>query len=497
MGNLLLKISPPLLRPWVTDFERCLNNPGRRQARLKAKIIHKLRRTSYGQSLGISKIDHWPQIPIVDYDQFQPWLTQQQQLPHQSITTPNKILFWEQTSGSTGPAKTIPYTAPLLGSFSAMFCLWAYDLLTHGSGLKTGKTYACISPKLGDNNSSLADTDYLLPPLRWLSQQFLVSVGNHFPDGETFRWQLALALLQTEDLEIISLWSPSFLTVQLDFIQQHQQSLLTALGDRLSEKRKRALGQNPIAWGELWPELKLISCWDRLFAERGAAELRTRLPGVWVQGKGLLATEAPVTMPWLKAEGFIPLIDQVVLEFLTESGELLDITQIQTGHVYELVISTLGGLYRYRLGDRLQVSHWYGQTPCLELLGRGDRVSDLVGEKLTEAWVAELFQQLGLAGRYHLSPVTDPEPHYQLWPTVAELTPLPTESSVLAEQLETALQRNHHYRQARQLGQLQSVQMTGDRPPDWWQTKRWGDRKDYCLQIPAGLNDSAKGRRKS
>ncbi|MBE9204312.1 GH3 auxin-responsive promoter family protein [Synechocystis salina LEGE 06099] len=487
MHNFLLRASKHLLKPAFDRFNYALHQPEVEQERLKTKIIQRLIHTNYGQSLGITKDSPWSAIPIINYEDFYPWLKQQQASLTQSIITNEKIRSWQQTSGSSGASKQIPYTRGLLTAFTFMFAVWAYDLLHHGPNFCTGKTYACISPTLGDRLGGIDDTDYLTGPLRWLSGHFLVRVGNHFPDGDTFRWALALALLQNPDLEIISLWSPTFLTVQLAFITQNRHALIKSLGDRLDGARRKALETEPINWLKIWPQLKLISCWDQLFAREQAGILQAYFPGIFIQGKGLLATEAPITIPLIKAGGFVPLVNQIVLEFMAADGTIVDLANVQTGQNYQLIISTPGGLYRYLLGDRLQVSHWYLKTPCLALVGRGDRVSDLVGEKLTEEFVAQTLRELGLVdggGLCCLVPVPGPQPHYVLYLSSTARMAIAREEQTLAQRLDHSLQRSFHYRRARQLTQLAPVQVRTDGYPHWLTQGRWGDEKGYCLRIP-------------
>lgn len=47
---------------------------------------------------------------------------------------------------------------------------------------------------------------------------------------------------------------------------------------------------------------------------------------------------------------------------------------------------TGGGLWRYRLGDLVEVDGFIGATRSLRFLGRGASVSDLCGEKLAETF---------------------------------------------------------------------------------------------------------------
>ncbi|NJN72476.1 MAG: GH3 auxin-responsive promoter family protein [Limnothrix sp. RL_2_0] len=483
LSRYLIKGLSFLFLPTFYRFQQVLKHPLKAQYNIKKKILKQLSLTVYGQSLGIHKNSTWQDIPIVTYDDLETWIKQQRKQPDMPILTANKIYFWEQTSGSSGAKKWIPYTAALIGSFSRMFCIWAYDLIHYSVDFCTGKTYLCISPQIGNSDVGIDDTEYLSPPLRWLSRQFLVRLDRqHFPDQNSFRWELAIALLSAVDLEILSLWSPSFLTIQLDFIQTHHQELAAALGNKISLTRRKYLLEIPIPWEQLWPELKLISCWDRMYAADQSQSLRQYFPTVFIQGKGLLATEAPMTIPLVGAAGFVPLVNQIVLEFIAPDGEILGVTELQQNVIYELVISQLGGLVRYRIGDRLKVSHWYYQTPCLEFVGRGNQVSDLVGEKLTVDFVQQILQKLGVLdwGFCFLAPVLTNPPHYCLF---LERSPL---SAVdIARSLEAALQTGFHYCHARSLGQLDPAQVTinPNITAQCREEKRLGDRKYPLLQV--------------
>lgn len=481
MRQWILRSLPYLFYPPLFRLNRALEHPAQAQAKVKSKILNSLAQTEYGRAYGLAQNRDWESLPIVTYDDLLPWVEQQRASPQQSILTPEKILFWEQTSGSSGPRKWIPYTPSLIRRFSEAFCVWACDLLRHQLTLKTGRIYVCLSPQIGGGIAGIDDTAYLSPWLRRLCQPFLVSAGQAFPDLESFRRDLAIALLTTDDLEIISLWSPSFLTLQLDYIQAYQKELRNILGDRLSPERQAFLMETSIPWEFLWSKLKLISCWDRQFSADQAQSLQHYFPTVFIQGKGLLATEAPMTIPLIPADSFVPLLNQVFFEFIAPNGQIKTIDQLKQHLEYEVVISPVGGFTRYRIGDRLMVSHYYKQSPCLEFVGRGDSVSDLVGEKLTEAFVNKILKDLGVTawGFCCLVPLVGNPPHYCL---LIERSPETLET--ITSQLETALQTGFHYRQARLLGQLGAAQVIIDPQvsENLNRGKRMGDRKYAVLQ---------------
>ena len=108
---------------------------------------------------------------------------------------------------------------------------------------------------------------------------------------------------------------------------------------------------------------------------------------------------------------------------------------------YALVITQAAGLLRYRLGDRVKISGRHRGVPLLRFRGRADAVSDLVGEKLNETFVAQALREVAAAQAFcTLLPVL-PEsgrPHYWL------LTDDPR--PVLGQAMEEALMRAFRYR---------------------------------------------------
>jgi hypothetical protein len=507
--RLAIQLFGKLIESANRQFYQALENPQAAQQQVQSEILKTLIKSDYGKYLRVKTIDDWHRIPIVEYHNIENWI-QTQKEDNTYLLTPERIVFYEKTSGSRGAAKFIPYTKSLKRSFNQMFCVWAHDLIMHGPKFSTGKIYFCISPQLGENKSSSKpstskslqdDSEYLDGWLQWVMSQFLVSPSglNKLNDVEEFKHKLALELLISEKLEIISIWSPTFLKVILDYIQNNRKKLALELAKKMSAKRRLMLLQphlfknklfqnidrNKIPWHLLWSQLKLISCWDSANAADGADFLRSLFPKVLVQGKGLLATEAPMTIPLIPAKGCVPVLNEVFFEFLDESGFIYQLHELKQGNTYEIIISQKGGLYRYRIGDKVRFTHLYLNTPCLEFVGRQQEVSDLVGEKLHSEFVRDVLETLPLkeACFKTLVPVKHPKEHYILLIDTVKENP-----EEIAWQLEEELNKSHHYRRARLLEQLQSVRvMVSERIPEiisLYKTKsgkKWGDLKHDIL----------------
>jgi len=173
------------------------------------------------------------------------------------------------------------------------------------------------------------------------------------------------------------------------------------------------------------------------------------MPSVVFQPKGLLATEAAVTIPFGGAHPIA--VNSHFYEFIDENGVVHPIEGLRESGVYEVIVTTGGGLWRYRLGDQVRVTGFVGRTPSLSFLGRTGLVSDLVGEKLTEAFVAEALRETWK--------------EYPSTPSFAMLAPDSSSryslfveghcSDDLAPRLDAALCRNPAYSYGRKLGQLE------------------------------------------
>ncbi|MBF2065179.1 MAG: GH3 auxin-responsive promoter family protein [Calothrix sp. C42_A2020_038] len=488
--QLFIKIFGTLLTPAAIKFYHTLKNPEVTQRNLQIELFQCLVKTEYGKYLGIESLDNWRHIPIVEYQDIETWITKQRE-SQKSLLTPEKVIFYEKTSGTRSAAKLIPYTQSLRRSFNHMFCVWAHDLIVNGPKFSTGKIYFCISPQFQEptKNTILTledDSEYLDGWLRVVLSPFLISPPGIqcARDADEFKHKLSQALLVAENLEIISIWSPSFLKVILDHIKSHHQQLAFELQSEISAERYKLLLETPV-YSQLWRQLKLISCWDSANAADSAQMLQKLFPGVLVQGKGLLATEAPMTIPLIGARGCVPMLDEVFFEFEDEKGEIHLVHELQQGTVYEIIISQKGGLYRYRMKDRVHVTHFYKATPCLEFIGRTQEISDLVGEKLHSEFVRQVLDNLPLAETSFKTfiPTNFPKARYILLLDTAN-----TDTNELAEKLDALLQQSPQYRHARLLGQLAPAEIiVNSRAAEilsLYKTregKKWGDLKHDIL----------------
>jgi hypothetical protein len=124
------------------------------------------------------------------------------------------------------------------------------------------------------------------------------------------------------------------------------------------------------------------------------------------------------------------------------------------------VVTTGGGLYRYRLGDLVEVVGFERGCPLIRFVGREDRVVDLRGEKLNDRFVSERVRRV-LERRavdavfWLIAPCRggNEDLSYALFLELERPT-TQTELTGLSDEVDRELRGAYHYDYCRRLGQL-------------------------------------------
>lgn len=353
---------------WI--FQRRINDLRTVQCALLKSTLQRLAGTDYGRRFALdpqwSYQEFSEKIPVASYQELQPYLCYEGGL----LSETAKV--WEPTGGSTGGTKWIPWTVSLQTQFRRAVAVWIYQMFRTDPSLKYGRSYWQLTPKaeiqapewLREKPTGFqTDGDYLGPLGRWVERCAVVK-----PDlGKDFWNATVEALRYASDLTLISCWSPSFLLLM----------------------REQFGEWKPRKW---WPRLKLISCWTQGPSASLFSRVEELFPGVKIQGKGLLSTEAVTTIPF--GSRYPLAYRSHFFEFESIDGRICPSWELTEGRQYHLLQTTAGGLIRYRSQDRVRVDGFLGQVPCLEFLGR-EQTSDHFGEKLTEAFVQPILGRLG------------------------------------------------------------------------------------------------------
>lgn len=463
-----------LLTPAHTAFQAALRRPQHTQVQILHTILRSNQHSQFGQQHNFAQIhnpeDYAQRVPIQSDETLAP-LIDRHAHGERNILTSSPIIQFEETGGSTAGAKLIPYTAPLLTAFQHGIHAWFADLIAHRPRAFSGSLYFIISPAARRHSHTAGgipigtgnDLNYLGSALAGhIAPQIL-----HHPQlaqaqsPEDWQIRTATLLAQSPSLSLISAWSPTLLLNLIHTLHQQQDRILSQIPDpsrrhTLAQALAPAIPNTP----KIWARLDTISCWDSHTAAAPAAQLRQLFPHAYLQGKGLLATEGITTLPFSGC--LLPALTSHYYEFADEADNIHPLHQLQHGARYRLILTTQGGLYRYDTQDWLlaQASP-HANVPSLHFIGRSSLTSDLVGEKLTEAFVAQAIRQTlaPVSGCLLLQGTSTPTPHYILW---HEPTFTPSENALAA--LNTALCANPQYHYAQQIGQLGNL--TAQAHPD-------------------------------
>ena len=454
---------------WL-KFQRARHDPAGAQQQVLRGMLERNAGCAYGEAHDLAGVRSYAEfaqrVPLAEYDDVAPWVERIRR-GETRVLTCDPVTHLIPTSGSSGARKLIPFTTGLQREFNAAVGPWMVDLARQHPAILGGPPYWSISPALQPAESEpsavpigFADDASYLGGVKSRLVRAAMVVPNELrrvADAGEFRCRTLLALLCQRDLRLISVWHPSFLALLLEALPEHWERLLAEISKTRRHRVRELERADPCQPQTLWPKLAVISCWGEAQAEFALADLGRRFPDTAIQPKGLLATEAVVTIP---SQGAHPLaVRSHFFEFVDDDGAIRLAHELREGGNYEVVVTTGGGLWRYRLGDRVQVTGFAGQTPTLRFLGRIGNVSDLCGEKLSEAFVAAAIREALASG--NVAPrfaMLAPERAGNGWRYTLFVEGV-IDGVMAGRRLERALRANPHYALCRDLGQLQALRV--------------------------------------
>ncbi len=440
--------------------------------------------------------DYQKSVPISNYDDYRVYV-ERISLGETNILTCDEVTKFSLSSGSASASKLIPNTKDLLKEFDRCINVWLCDLYSRFPGLLGGKAFWIITPsgKREEQHSHIKtgfenDSEYFSPLKRWFIKQ-IFAVPNDIPKlctGNNYYFMLGVFLLKERNLRLVSVWNPSVFLILLEKIVLYHKEIIHSIetgvlhlpeaqdktsvellarllkpDNRRTQELKEIFSSEPNGsglWKAVWKNLTLISAWDGAWALYPAQQLQMLFPYVSFQGKGLLATEACITFPVYgnnETYRFIPAFTSHFFEFQnTKTDEVSLLHELKQGETYEVIVTTGGGFYRYRLFDLVSCTGYFEDLPILEFRGKTDIVSDLAGEKLHEAHVQQvlgtIFKETGIIpGVFFLAP-TQKQGKYGYCLYLQTETPF--DMPALALKLEEGLCQNFHYQHCRNLQQL-------------------------------------------
>ncbi len=460
-------------------FGRAIEHPRRAQEKILREMLAQNQATEFGRRHRFATIDDprefQARVPLQTYDSLAAMIASVAR-GNEAVLTRQRATRLLPSSGSSAARKLIPYTRAYRRQLGRAIAPWIYDLMARRPGIKSGRAFWSVSPRFepatGEQYALPVgfddDSAYLGNWSRAIARRLLALPPglDRNADIDAFRYRQLLHLLACGDLRLVSVWHPSYLSLLLEDLPGRWDELLRDL-DKLRADRDRIAYLRRTgceSYEALWPGLRLISCWGSAHAAGALRELESLFPRTEFQEKGLLATEAAVSIPLFDDAGErahkVLAVDSHFLEFLRDDGSPRLADELVEGETYRVVVTTAAGLYRYQLQDRVLVTGKLKQTPTIEFIGKEDSISDYRGEKLSDSFVGDRLRRLLEQQRVEsvfsmLAPdKTVDRLGYTLYLEVRGEVP-----AALGARLDDLLCENPHYRLCRDLGQLAPVRV--------------------------------------
>ncbi len=430
------------------------------QAGYLADILNRNASAEYGKKHSFADIrdynDFAKNVPLTTYNDYKPYIDKICDGKKNILTTENVLLF-ELTSGSSDGKKLIPYTATLKKEFQRGIKAWLYDIYTNVEGVCDGKSYWSITPvtsrkSFTDGGVPIGfeeDSEYFGKiEKRIMDKVFAVDSSVKFStDMDSFYMNTAKQLLKCRNLSLISVWNPTFLSILCRFIKENANKLTKEFNKKDRDRILNAVENE--RFDLVFPNIKTISCWADGSAKDYISDIQRLFPDVYIQPKGLLATECFISFPLVNEQGSRLSIYSHFFEFRNISNDKIYLThQLEKGE-YEVIITTGGGFYRYCIGDIIEVLETFeDRPPLIRFLRRKGIISDLFGEKLTEEFVNKVAESIGIKNNFYF--LAPNENRYCLYTTNTDITD---------DIIDNALCESFHYDYCRSLGQLEKARV--------------------------------------
>jgi hypothetical protein len=417
--------------------EALRDSAGHQRAVLADLLAHNAD-TEFGRQHGFDRVrtlgEFRKAVPIRDYAGLSPWI-ERAAAGEPGVLTADEPVVYFTSSGSTGEHKKIPVTARFMRTsfFPFFYAAWA-PLAEHfpGAGpdtvlnLKHDPVPKVAMTASGRPHLGASQVDFgtaFGEPLSaepgsaapWAELPPGVDAADHL-EKAYLRLRIAVAgdvrgVIGINPAAVAALpfqlreWWPRIVkeiyagTLGGRPYQASDPARAREL-DRLAERAGRVLPAH------VWPNLRSVFCWTSGLATLYLPRLREELgAGVSVLPAPVAASEGPVAVT-LDRHTYAgsPVVTAAVYEFVPAAEEIgdgtttLELPDLTAGQEYHVIISHVGGLYRYALGDVVRVVDIEGGVPRLAYAGRGG-VSNARGERLREAQVIRaLAAALGAGG---------------------------------------------------------------------------------------------------
>lgn len=419
------------------EFDEIAKNPGVYNTNLLLNILQSNASTEFGQLHNFASITSVEQyknsMPITGYDNYDPYIKRMIQEQQDNLLTSYPIRHYMESSGTQGTAKYLPLSNPskeIIHTLSKQLFSRIYDLM--GDAWTYHKLLLLIVPadktlnEYADRNS--LSTELFIGIFEENMSDFVVSPMLAYEKGRTVDTQYLNAMFALIDANMCSIFSPfmSFILEFIHYVNINKEMLIqniemgiiddsiniseedcATLLSTIKPNKERAAQLReifeayPTSWPKkVWPNLELIlSTCSGSFLECTEV-VRTYVGNeVNILGLGFGSSECVFSMPVeLNQNDAVLLPHTGFFEFLplgeNDYTKTLTLDEIEVGKDYEILVTTISGLYRYQMRDAVTVTGTYLNTPKIQFSHRIDQTVNIFGEKTSELLLRKIVYDM-------------------------------------------------------------------------------------------------------
>jgi GH3 auxin-responsive promoter len=434
-----------LLRLWLKvsaadHFDAATRQPAAAQEQKLLEIVRRGRDTVYGREHRFDQIhtigDFRDRVPVNSYETLAPYIERTMRGEPRLLTDEQPLMF-ATTSGTTGRSKYIPVTPSYLREYEHAMHVHTYRIMADypdildgqvvvsSSSAEEGQTeggfaYGAISGYLSRTQPAAIRRFYALPyeltRVKQVEQKYYLTLRHAIP----------------ADVRYLVTPNPSSLLLLAEKMTAHADELIHDLrnggvnpqyrpehgtpelvdgfrpdarrADDLAAILRRTGRLRPV---DVWPNLRVLSCWKGGTMPLYLRKLSGPYGDVPIRDLGYMASEERGATPLVNSgSAGVLSVTSHFYEFVPEADRdapnkvFLTADQLEANREYYIYFTTSAGLYRYDINDVVRVVDFYRNTPVIQFVRKGQGISSITGEKLTESQVTGALLNVVNTGGY-------------------------------------------------------------------------------------------------
>ncbi len=454
------------------------------QEQLLANIIHENRNTVYGKKYGFASIrtarEYQMLVPCSSYRDYEAYILRMIE-GETHLLTQEPPVYYCISSGTTGEAKYLPLTEkefniqyayaygvpfgmvreyyqnlPEREVFGKIFQIGEFAKTFMENGVMNGIRSGCLYQWL-DRDGQFDAVDYCVPKevlfpdtledllyvkvrfalaerkLRAIHGVFINRVAGVM-DYIWRNWELLLRDMENGSVD-------ARVALSMKWREYVKEKLPP---DTLRATELRRLSHKELREGmvsKIWPDVRYVLAiggksfsyyTDKMKGYAGHIPIHHF---AYAASEGIFGIAEKMDVP----DCYVLFPEAGFFEFLPAEGEEtghgrpLFMWELDIGERYELLFTNHSGLYRYCMGDVVEVTGWYGQAPVVKFCYRKNQVLNIAGEKSNQEQLEEAIRQFGSRMRCEVigycvqEDMSDVLPRYLFYLECTDIDPLGAE----------------------------------------------------------------------